>query len=297
MGRNKKQQLKQEKALAETQKHHSKQEKKRAKIKKRRGSVQTADGKVLSECDSSSDDEERARRHFALLQDKSAPAGTTASSTSTALYKPGDMILLVGEGDLSFSVALLQKLRSQAYVVGTVLDRRKEVAKKYPDTARHNISVLTASDMAEVRFEVDATDIPDDFKNKFTKVVFNFPHIGQEGAMKGMRGEREAVEAHCQLLQGFFESAMTCLDQEDELSEIHVTLKKGQPYDSWRISALAKQAGLQCHRSVDFKTGEYAGYAHKRTLGDKYEEGRGFNPENMTNNARVHVFRRKRAGA
>jgi len=48
-------------------------------------------------------------------------------------------------------------------------------------------------------------------------------------------------------------------------------------------------------RTVGFEPGKVLGgahgYEHRRTKGVGYEEGRGFRSGNMTENAKVHVFR------
>mgnify|MGYP001266983590 CR=1 FL=1 len=52
--------------------------------------------------------------------------------------------------------------------------------------------------------------------------------------------------------------------------EIHVTLAHGPPYDSWDCVLIAKLAGLRVRRCVPFEAARFAGYAHRRTLGDDH---------------------------
>jgi 25S rRNA (uracil2634-N3)-methyltransferase len=52
------------------------------------------------------------------------------------------------------------------------------------------------------------------------------------------------------------------------LSQIHVTLKTGEPYASWQIPRMAKLTGmLRLQTAIDFYPDMYLGYEHRRTLG------------------------------
>jgi 25S rRNA (uracil2634-N3)-methyltransferase len=52
------------------------------------------------------------------------------------------------------------------------------------------------------------------------------------------------------------------------LSQIHVTLKTGEPYSSWQIPRMAKLTGkLRLQTAIDFYPSMYSGYEHRRTLG------------------------------
>ena len=52
------------------------------------------------------------------------------------------------------------------------------------------------------------------------------------------------------------------------LSQIHVTLKTGEPYASWQIPRMAKLTGmLRLQTAIDFYPALYSGYEHRRTLG------------------------------
>lgn len=66
------------------------------------------------------------------------------------------------------------------------------------------------------------------------------------------------------MLLGFLESAKQLLTTS---GEIHVTLKTGEPYDSWNVKKLAKTSGLFCKTTLPFDPNMYSGYSHRRTLG------------------------------
>jgi 25S rRNA (uracil2634-N3)-methyltransferase len=51
------------------------------------------------------------------------------------------------------------------------------------------------------------------------------------------------------------------------LSEIHVTLKQGEPYSGWGVPRLARTASLRAKSGLDFFPELYPGYEHRRTRG------------------------------
>ena len=52
------------------------------------------------------------------------------------------------------------------------------------------------------------------------------------------------------------------------LPQIHVTLKTGEPYNSWQVPRIAKLTGqLRLQTAIDFYPEMYSGYEHRRTVG------------------------------
>jgi 25S rRNA (uracil2634-N3)-methyltransferase len=105
---------------------------------------------------------------------------------STVPFKALDKILLVGEGNFSFAVALLQHPPAQldhfppANIIATAFDTEEECYTKYPD-AEQNIRVLREKG-AQVLFGVDATRLEKTSALKgraFDRIVWNFPHAGE----------------------------------------------------------------------------------------------------------------------
>jgi 25S rRNA (uracil2634-N3)-methyltransferase len=104
----------------------------------------------------------------------------------TIPFKVSDNILLVGEGNLSFAVALLQHPPAPldhlppANVTATAFDTEDECYAKYPD-AEQNVRVLREKG-ARVLFGVDATRLEKTSALKgrvFDRIVWNFPHAGE----------------------------------------------------------------------------------------------------------------------
>ena len=103
-------------------------------------------------------------------------------------FSPTDRILLVGEGDFSFSHSLLSA-HGCTNLVATSYDKVSALRSKYPQAAS-NIAALEAEENCIVRYGVDATKLgkpgvadgggggKEVKKGGFDRVVFNFPHVG-----------------------------------------------------------------------------------------------------------------------
>lgn len=103
----------------------------------------------------------------------------------TIPFKLSDKILLVGEGNFSFTRALVhnspEALRNlpPVSVTATAHDTEKECYEKYPD-AEATVAFLREKGV-EVLFDIDATHLEKYAslkKRKFDRIAFNFPHAG-----------------------------------------------------------------------------------------------------------------------
>ena len=106
----------------------------------------------------------------------------------TIPFSSTDRILLIGEGDFSFSSSLLSA-HGCANLVATSYDKNSELRNKYPQAAS-NIAALEAEQNCTVKYGVDATKLgksgvaegggggKEVKKGGFDRVVFNFPHVG-----------------------------------------------------------------------------------------------------------------------
>lgn len=101
-------------------------------------------------------------------------------------FSPTDRILLVGEGDFSFSHSLLTA-HGCSSLVATSYDKHSVVRGKYPQSAAY-VKALEDEDNCKVFYGIDAMKLgksgttdgggKDVKKGGFDKVVFNFPHVG-----------------------------------------------------------------------------------------------------------------------
>ena len=238
------------------------------------------------------------------------PAAQAQQPAAKSLYRAGDMILLVGEGDLSFSCALARKLGGSAFLQATTFDDARSLRKKYPSDAPENMRLLKSGfGNCALQHGIDATRLHEDaeYHDTFSKIVFNFPHCGGDAA----ESDADSLAEHQQLLSEFFASAMPCLDADPAAqAEIHVTLRAGPTYEAWRIQSLAKNAvaqatedgddsvaaarKLRCDRVVPFCKDDYPGYKHRRTKGQQYELARGLKEDNVYLGAKTYVFTLKK---
>ncbi|KAL6712808.1 hypothetical protein ACLMJK_009649 [Lecanora helva] len=202
-------------------------------------------------------------------------------------FLPTDRILLVGEGDFSFSRSLLTE-HGCSSLIATSYDKQSVVTTKYPQ-ARTHVQALEAEDDCKVLYGVDAVKLgksgvtdgggKEVKKGNFDKVVFNFPHVG------GLtRDVNRQVRYNQELLVGFFKAAIPLLANEGSLL---VTIFEGEPYDLWNIRDLARHSGLKVERSFKFSASAYPGYKHARTLGN-IEGGGGWKGEDRP--ARTYIF-------
>lgn len=254
----------------------------------------------------------------------SAPApkpALQASQQHKVPFGPYEHILLVGEGDFSFTRSLAVS-HGCANVTATSFDSGDEVASKYPSfgpirdelTAltppvplHHSIDATKISSYKELQCQRDDADNEDDEAvDGWDTLVFQFPHTG------GLSTDvNRQVRANQALLVGFFKSALDTPDAKKRLrvleaqanpanlvqkrgrqflkmgGRIIVTLFEGEPYSLWNIRDLARHAGLKVVESGRFDAAKYPGYAHVRTLG-ALEGGGGWKGEERE--ARMYVF-------
>ncbi|KAJ8637161.1 hypothetical protein MRB53_011428 [Persea americana] len=167
-------------------------------------------------------------------------------------------ILLVGEGDFSFSLCLAKAFGSASNLVTTSLDNYDVVTKKYSQ-AKSNIQNLVKLG-ATVLHGVDATKMKlhtDLSMRKFDRIIFNFPHAG----FYGKEDEIRLIELHRNLVQGFFKNASQMLCPN---GEVHVSHKTSAPYDRWNLEELAWKCSLSLKECVNFEKADYPGYNNKR---------------------------------
>ena len=223
------------------------------------------------------------------------PSNGAHPSTPPVPFSPDDRILLVGEGDFSFSNSLLSA-HGCTHLVATSYDKISALREKYPQ-ATSNIAALEAEEDCVLRYGVDATKlgkpgVPEGGggakevkKGGFDKVVFNFPHVG--GLTKDVNRQ---VRHNQELLVGFFKAALPLLAP---LGSIIVTTFDGEPYELWNVRDLARHVGLKVERSFKFQASSYPGYQHVRTLGN-IEGGGGW--KGVDRPARTYVFGVKDGG-
>lgn len=200
------------------------------------------------------------------------------SSSSSAVagngghgYAKDQRVLLLGEGDFSFAAALALLWQDASNLTATAFDDEASCATKYRGLA-DNVSTIRSLG-GTVLFGVDAckshTHKTVAKRAPFERIIFNFPHTGT-----GIKDQARNVASNQALLRGTFSSCLTGgLLAPGGKGELHMTLKKGPPYDSWQPVVIAKMCGLAVRHCAPFRPERFPGYAHRRSIGDDHAGG------------------------
>ncbi|NP_001093489.1 ferredoxin-fold anticodon-binding domain-containing protein 1 [Danio rerio] len=189
-------------------------------------------------------------------------------------------VLLVGEGNFSFSAALSETGGDDVGVTATCFQSENETYRQ--EGVALNVQRLRERGSV-VLFEVDCTCLKEHEAlqdHLFDCVIFNFPHCGRKSGVKKNRV----------LLMKFFLSAVAVLKDN---GEVHVTLCNGQGgtpcdspmrewHNSWQVVAMAAEAGLILREIRPFECEMYQGY---RCTGYRSQD-KGFHVEG----ALTHIF-------
>ncbi|XP_071698480.1 heavy metal-associated isoprenylated plant protein 41-like isoform X2 [Rutidosis leptorrhynchoides] len=106
-------------------------------------------------------------------------------------YNSENEILLVGEGDFSFSLCLANAFGSASNIVATSLDSYDDVIKKYNGAATNLLRLRSYG--AQLLHRVDATKMqfhPYLRNRKFDRIIYNFPHAG----FIGLENDPQVIE-------------------------------------------------------------------------------------------------------
>jgi len=187
-------------------------------------------------------------------------------------YHGGMKILLVGDGNMSFALALATLFGNDAPGLVVTTDASERVAKKMYGAMDDTVEALEASG-ASVVYGIECETLGTKSASatlrgraggsNFDRVVFNFPDagVGKIG-MLSVRAQRE-------LIASFFENAPKLLKSNGEL---RLTMRTGAPYDKWNVEGLALKARLVFKTSVEFDASEFPGYEYCDTPGEDETE-------------------------
>ncbi|GAB4845879.1 hypothetical protein Ancab_024883 [Ancistrocladus abbreviatus] len=178
-------------------------------------------------------------------------------------YTSSQKMLLVGEGDFSFSACLAVAFGTAANMVATSLDSREFLCKNYRKAMR-NILELTSRGCT-VMHGIDATEMASHHAlhaMKFDRIIFNFPHTGifrNSGV-----STRSRIRQYQRLVSMFLENAKRMIKVD---GEIHINHKSNGFFRRWKIPQLAADEGLRLIEAVHFNHRDYQGYSTKFGFG------------------------------
>ncbi|XP_042009746.1 heavy metal-associated isoprenylated plant protein 41-like isoform X1 [Salvia splendens] len=181
-------------------------------------------------------------------------------------YSSADDILLVGEGDFSFSLSLGTAFSNSSKIVATSLDTYEELLQKYKNAMKNVVFlgilgafVLHGVDAARMRTHPHLQ-----FK-KFDYIVYNFPHAG----FCLREDNPDMLRMHRDLVRGFLLNA-SCMLHFD--GEIHIRHKSNATFDRWKIEDLGLECSLVCIAQDEFRIEEFPGYNNKRGSSSRADE-------------------------
>lgn len=165
-------------------------------------------------------DRERATRE----EKDNSNKPNTPSRPQIKMFQQNETILLVGEGNFSFTKSLLQSPHnhSPSHILATAFDDEQQCYQKYPDAAKNVQEIRSIAGREDVvLFGVDAGNLlvhkgiqrvtasikSNNYPASWNKIVFNFPHVGA-----GHKDESRNVLTNQLLLIRFFISAAPLLN-------------------------------------------------------------------------------------
>ncbi|KAI3755687.1 hypothetical protein L1987_55493 [Smallanthus sonchifolius] len=175
-------------------------------------------------------------------------------------YKSSQKILLVGEGDFSFSACLARAFHTAENIVATSYLKRKSLLRKHWTSIPHLEELESLGCLLLYKVDVYKMHTHPILKNKkFDIIIFNFPHAGHYDYL--CERDPELIEMHMDLVEAYFKSASKLLTKG---GEVHLRHREDPPYDSWNVVWLAAKASLTLKEKVDFEKSDYPGYHNKR---------------------------------
>jgi hypothetical protein len=190
-----------------------------------------------------------SRSELLALTFANSPSHRNQTSSLLADYV-ADHILLIGEGDFSFSKAFLKAWESPSFrppnatkkpkLTATSLDTLAQASQKYGGAVNKTVSGLKGSGNT-VLHGVDATSLsknPDLVPGQYDRIVFNFPH------KSGAKTQAEDVKENRKLLSAFFKEARAFVpDPAISVGKVLISLRTTSFYESWEVAELANKAG------------------------------------------------------
>ena len=158
-------------------------------------------------------------------------------------YRRGMKVLCVGDGDMSFSLAVAKQVldkntSGEVSVVATSYEDKPTLQRVYPNFDE-TLKSLRSYGGVEVGYKVDGTNLkdtlPDGLTNTtFHRICWNFPCTA---ISRGQDGQNAAMEENKELVRRFVSNSLPFLDRR--CGEIHMIHKTKPPYNHWGLEKVA----------------------------------------------------------
>ena len=157
--------------------------------------------------------------------------------------------LLVGEGNLSFTMSLVKKLQLLPNLISSTYENYSEL----PEYAQFNAKLLKQAGI-KVLYGLDGTELHKNFhSNTFDTIIFQFPHSGSKEGING-------VNANYVLVKKFIISASYSLKRDGVLL---ITIVDSDFYNNmFRFDELAKELRISQLVKYKFNPKDYPEYEH-----------------------------------
>lgn len=164
--------------------------------------------------------------------------------------------LLVGEGNLSFTISLVKKLQLLPNLIASTYEDYSELSVY----AKLNTMLLKQAGV-KILHELDATELHQNFySNAFDTIIFQFPHSGSREGING-------VNANYVLVRNFIISASHILKRD---GVVLITVVDSDFYNNmFRFDELAEELRISQPTKYKFDHKDYPEYEHTMTHQDE----------------------------
>lgn len=164
--------------------------------------------------------------------------------------------LLVGEGNLSFTISLIKKLQLLPNLIASTYEDYSELSEH----ARSNAKLLKQAGI-KVLHGLDATELHQNFySNTLDTIIFQFPHPGSREGING-------VNANYVLVRNFIMSASHILKRD---GVVLITVVDSDFYNNmFRFDELAEELRISLPTKYKFDPKDYPEYEHTMTHQDE----------------------------
>eukprot|EP00949_MAST-11_sp_MAST-11-sp1_P003741 g3741.t1 len=202
-------------------------------------------------------------------------------------YAPECSILILGDGDFSYSLGLARSLStsgsSKGVLISTCYLNAKELFQTY-GSAKKNIQKLKkVRPDCKILHSVDATRLQEQGSPikgmRFDRIIWNFPCLSDDGG-EGKDAQNGQMVANQRLLRLFYQQAFRSLHPD---GEVHLLHKTKRPFSQWGLPDIAQAEGLIFEAVAVFDRELYPGYVPRKAA-----SGAGSFP---IFDSRIYIFR------